>query len=107
MNYHELPRPTANILRLCDEIGYGHLTNLEVSAGQIHTTTDTRKYTSVNLDKAQARSLRPIGHDYTLNTFQERLVLQAMNRQNGRITRLDIRDGRPVTAHFEEMVAAI
>lgn len=107
MQFKDLSTATANILSLCDEIGFGALTNLDVIDGQIHTTQATRKQTRVNLDKAPAQPASRQEHDYTLNASQERLVREARRRGTGRILSLDIREGRPANVNFEEVVPAI
>ena len=108
MNFSELDKSTRNIIRLCDDIHFGDLTDLAVIDGQIHTTPATRKHTFIRLDKSSQEKERPgTNTDFTLNAAQERLVYEAMTKRNIRITQLDIRDGRPANLSFEEVMPAI
>lgn len=108
MQFSELGKSTQTILKLCRQIGFGQLTDLVIVNGELHTTAASRKQTSIRLDKAPATLAQANAeYDFLLCTAQEQLVRRAHDIGNGHIMNIEIRDGRPVSANFEETVAEI
>ena len=103
MRLSELNQSTREIIILCDTIGFGHLTELDIVNGDVQTTRATRKLTNVNLDKP-APVARFQSADYELNNYQKRFVQEVRARRSGRIRDLGIHDGRPATICFDEEV---
>ena len=107
MKFSELGKSTRDILRLCDDIVFGDLTDLAVIDGEIHTTSTTKRHTTILLDNEPRKKEPRRGNgDFTLNAAQERLVMAARANRNARITLLDIREGRPANLSFEEVMPA-
>ena len=107
MKFSELGKSTRDILRLCDDIVFGDLTDLAVIDGEIHTTSATKRHITIRLDNEPRKKEPRRGNgDFTLNAAQERLVREARANRNARITLLDIREGRPANLSFEEVMPA-
>lgn len=107
MKFSELGKSTRDILRLCDDIVFGDLTDLAVIDGEIHTTSATKRHTTIRLDNDPRKKEPRRGNgDFILNAAQERLVREARANRNARITFLDIREGRPANLSFEEVMPA-
>lgn len=108
MRLSELSRSLQNILSLCREINFGQITGLSVVNGEPRVTAETRKSTFVKLDRPAQNSVdEASGYDYTLCTSQEQFVRRLKAIGNGRISTLEIRDGRPVCMNIEEAVPMI
>jgi|GEM_PF-4501693 len=106
MQFKNLSKSNQTLITLCRDIFFGYLTDLKVVDGEIHTTPQTRKCTTVKLDRASADSRPGATGDFTLSPSQELLMNEIANRRNVRIVSIDIRDGRPANVSFEEAVAA-
>lgn len=106
MQFKNLPKSNQTLISLCREIFFGYITDLNVVNGEIHTTPQTRKYTSVRLDRGSADSRPGASGDFTLCPQQELLMREVGARGNVRITSIDIREGRPANVSFEEPVVA-
>lgn len=106
MQFKNLSKSNQTLITLCRDIFFGCLTDLNVIDGEIHTTPQTRKCTTVKLDRASSDSRPSATGDFTLSASQEQLMNEISLRRNVHIISLDIRDGRPANVSFEEPITA-
>lgn len=106
MQYKSLSKSNQSVIAACRDILFGSITDLEVVDGEIHTTPQTRRFSTIRLDKGVQNIGAGAAGDFTLCPAQEQLIAEVARRGKARITVLDIRDGRPANVSFEEAMPA-
>lgn len=101
-----LPAPRRRLIRLMQEVRFGRIENLPVSGGEPVLDPMPRRIFKFPLDKKTAPPPeRPKG-DFILKAQVVELLRLMSRFRNGIFLRIEIQNGIPVYADFEEKSAA-